>query len=101
MCPFGNILFGNVFKMFLTIFSFKLSKQNDFFQGHRGAERAWQQSTAAASSATTKVVNVVSVGGEPLSLWETFLLSAKKRLALSASVYQYCYTILSAATFDR
>ena len=35
----------------------------------------------------SKVVNVVSVGGEPLSLWETFLLSAKKRLALSASVY--------------
>ena len=66
---------------------FKHSNQNDFFQGHRGAERAWQQSTAAASSATTKVVNVVSVGGEPLSLWETFLLSAKKRLALSASVY--------------
>ena len=29
----------------------------------------------------SKVVNVVSVGGEPLSLWETFLLSAKKRLA--------------------
>ena len=81
------MFFGNVFKMFLAIFSFKLSKQNDFFQGHRGAERAWQQSTAAASSATTKVVNVVSVGGEPLSLWETFLLSAKKRLALSASVY--------------
>ena len=29
----------------------------------------------------SKVVNVVSVGGEPLSLWETFLLSAKKCLA--------------------
>ena len=48
MCPFGNILFGNVFKMFLAIFSFKLSEQNDFFQGHRGAERALQQSTAAS-----------------------------------------------------
>jgi len=39
-----------------------------------------------------------SVGGEPLSLWETFLLSAKKRLA--AQVY-YSTAILSAATFDR
>ena len=82
--------------MFIAIFSFKLSKQNDFFQGQRGAERAWQQSTAASSA--TKVVNVVSVGGEPLSLWETFLLSAKKRLA--AQVY-YSTAILSAATFDR
>ena len=37
--------------------------------------------------ALTKVVNVVSVGGEPLSLWETFLLSAKKRLAAPKVYY--------------
>ena len=35
-------------------------------------------SKAQQQVALTKVVNVVSVGGEPLSLWETFLLSAKK-----------------------
>ena len=46
----------------------------------------------------SKVVNVVSVGGEPLSLWETFLLYG----AVCSAVLELsgcCYTMYIATHF--